>query len=316
MLTISDFDGEYWIYFIVLLSVLAFIDRYAIAQNSSTIRKNFYSAMFWFTFSMIFCLFLKFLSFQNIIEEDHSMDFCTAYLIELSLSIDNVFVFIMIFEKLKISKEKQYLILKVGMISAVIMRLIMILFATQLIQRFTGIFYIFGFILIMSAIHIAMSSIVANHKYDVKKKKTPFYYKFFVSSKSHKLVRKVDDTFGSNRNKLALVLVEKADILFAIDSIPAVLSVTQDSFIVFTSNMLSIAFLRSLFFCVSHSMQSYQYLKYGIVLILCFIGVKLILLPQHILIPTTFSLGFILVVIVGSVLLSKIHKISHGKKST
>ncbi len=316
MSSTSDFSTEYWVYFFVLLSALAFIDRYAISKNSLKLKANLYSVIFWMISAIFCCLFLKFLSFQKLVLQDHSTDFLTAYLIELSLSIDNIFVFIMIFERLKISEKKQHLILKIGIISAVVMRLLMILFAMQLIQKFTAIFYIFGLILIISAIHIIVSSILVNYRYNLEINKPPFYQKYFVKCKSDKFFTKIDGKTMPTINLLALILIEKADILFAVDSIPAVLSVTKDSFIAFTSNILSIAFLRSLFFCVAHSVQHYTYLKHGIVLILGFIGIKLILLPQHILIPKTFSLSFILVVMIGSIIISKIKQTPNDKKSS
>ena len=105
MSSTSDFSTEYWIYFIILLTAWAFIDRYVISKNSLKLKENLYSVIFWMILSVFCCFVLKFLWLQKFVAKDHSIDFLTAYLIELSLSIDNVFVFIMIFEKLKISEK-------------------------------------------------------------------------------------------------------------------------------------------------------------------------------------------------------------------
>lgn len=305
MVNTSDFSLNYWIFFLVLFGFLALIDRYLISKNSEKFSRNLYSTIFWFISAIGCCGLLKFLSFHSFVIKDHSLDFFTGYLIELSLSIDNVFVFIMIFDKLQISEHKKHVILRIGIISAIVMRLFMILFAINLIQKMTGIFYIFGLILIMSAIHILVTSILVKFRYDKELAKPPFYQKYFVKCESDAFFTKMQGKIKPTINLLALILIEKSDILFAVDSIPAIISVTKDSFIIFASNIMAIAGLRALFFCVSHSAQQYEYLKHGIVLILFFIGIKLILIPQHIMIPKEFSLGFILSVIIGSMLISR-----------
>jgi tellurite resistance protein TerC len=305
MLSTSDFSLNYWLYFLILFGFLIVIDRYIISKNSEKFSKNLYSTIFWFISAIGCCGLLRFLSVQDFIQKDHSLDFFTGYLIELSLSIDNVFVFIMIFDKLQISEHKKHIILRIGIISAVVLRLIMILFAIHLIQKMTSIFYIFGLILMISAIHMLVTSILVKFRYDKELSKPPFYQKYFVKCESDAFFTRVQGKIKPTINLLALILVEKSDILFAVDSIPAVISVTKDSFIIFASNIMAIAGLRALFFCVSHGAQQFQYLKHGIVLILFFIGIKLILIPQHIMIPKEFSLGFILSVIIGSMLISK-----------
>jgi tellurite resistance protein TerC len=305
MLSTSDFSLNYWLYFLILFGFLIVIDRYIISKNSEKFSKNLYSTIFWFISAIGCCGLLRFLSVQDFIQKDHSLDFFTGYLIELSLSIDNVFVFIMIFDKLQISEHKKHIILRIGIISAVVLRLIMILFAIHLIQKMTSIFYIFGLILMISAIHMLVTSILVKFRYDKELARPPFYERYFVKCSSDAFFTKVKGKVKPTTNLLALILVEKADILFAVDSIPAVISVTKDSFIIFASNIMAIAGLRSLFFCVSHGAQQFQYLKHGIVLILFFIGIKLVLIPQHIMIPKEFSLGFILSVIIGSMLISK-----------
>lgn len=313
MLRTTDFSPEYWIYFSVLFCILALFDNYIISKKSVKCGRDIYSTLYWFLAVAFCCLLLKGLDFANFVRKDHSTDFFTGYLIELSLSLDNIFVFIIIFDKLKITQDNKRRILRVGIISAVVMRLFMILFAVNLIQKFISIFYFFGLILIMSAIHTAVSSVFVNIRYNHELAKKPFYQRYFIECSSSNLVTRINNKLFPTINLLALILVEKADLLFAVDSIPAVLSVTNDSFIVFTSNIFAIAGLRSLFFYLSSSAKKYPYLKHGIVLILFFIGIKLVLIPQHILIPKNFSLGFILFVMIGSILISKF---KHDKKTT
>lgn len=299
MLHTSEFALKSWIIFVMSFIVLSLIDRFLISKNSEKLKNNIYSTFFWFICAIICVLILKILPTNDSQLKDHSLDFLVGYLIELSLSVDNVFVFIMIFEKLKISEHKQHIILRIGIISAIIMRLIMILFAIDLIQRFQFIFYIFGATLFFSAMHM----LIQIFKKPVQEK-DPIYKKYFVQCNFDKFFTKVNGKTFPTINLLALILIEKTDILFAIDSIPAVISVTQDSFVIFTSNILAIAGLRALFFCVSHSAENYPYLKHGIIMILLFIGVKLMLVPQGLHMPNSLSLGFIVSVLTISIVAS------------
>lgn len=298
MLDGSDFALPYWIGFLLFFTTLSLIDRFVVSKNSNALINNIYSTSFWFLSAVVFMMFLIFISDK--LPRNHSLDFFAGYIIELTLSVDNVFVFIMIFEKLKITIHKQHIILRIGIISAVIMRLFMILFAVELIQRTTWIFYIFGLILIFSALHMLLK------KSDPDK--IPGYQKYFVSCKQDKFFTRQKGKLVPTINLLALLLVEKADILFAVDSIPAVITVTRDTFIIFTSNVMAIAGLRALFFCLSYTNDSYYYLKHGITLILLFIGIKLLLIPQGFHMPKEISLSFIFIVITTSVIASKLRE--------
>ncbi len=296
MLDSSDFSLKYWLGFVFIFIILSLIDRFLISKNSNDLQNNLYSTCFWFLCAVVFFGFLHIVSDK--IEQKYSIDFFIGYIIELTLSVDNVFVFIMIFDKFKITAHQQHIILRIGIISAIIMRLLMILFAVELIQKFTWVFYIFGNILIFSALHMLLT------KHD--KEKTPSYQKYFVWCKYDKFFTKQGENLVPTINFLALILVEKADILFAVDSIPAVITVTRDTFIIFTSNVMAIAGLRALFFCLSYSANNYYYLKHGIILILLFIGVKLCLLPSGIHVPKDISLGFIFIVITAAIVSSKL----------
>jgi tellurite resistance protein TerC len=298
MLEGSEFSIAYWIGFILFITTLVLIDRFLVSKNSTVLIHSVYGTAFWFVFAVIFMIFLIFIS-DNFVR-NHSVDFFAAYIIELTLSIDNVFVFIMIFDRLKITTHKQHIILRIGIISAVIMRLLIILFAIELIQQFKWIFYVFGSILIFSALNMLRKK---SHI-----EKIPSYQKYFVKCKKDKFFTRQKGKLVPTINLLALIMVEQADILFAVDSIPAIITVTQDTFIIFTSNVMAIAGLRALFFCLSHSANNYYYLKHGIIMILLFIGIKLLLIPSGIHIEKEISLGVIFVVMTTAVIASRIRK--------
>lgn len=296
MLQGSNFAISYWIYFIIFFTVLSLIDRFLVSRNSNAFIDNLYGTAFWFLSAIAFMMFLVFIS--DTVRGDYSLDFFAGYIIELMLSIDNVFVFIMIFDKLQITTHKQHVILRIGIASAIIMRLIIILFAVELIEKAVWIFYIFGSILILSALHMLLK------KHDSEK--IPSYRKYFVQCRKEKFFVRQKGKLVPTINLLALILIEKADILFAVDSIPAVITVTHDTFIIFTSNIMAIAGLRALFFCLIHSANNYYYLKHGIIIILLFIGIKLMILPQGIHISKEISLTFIFTIITIAVMASKL----------
>ena len=305
MLNSSEFSIIYWYSFLLLFIICFFINKYFIIRKAQTPKVNILSTIFWLICSVVYMLILKVLFYSNLSVQDHSNDFFTGYLIELSLSIDNVFVFIMLFSKLQISQQKQHIILEIGIISAIIMRFFMILFAIDLIRIFVEIFYVFGTILVITALSILFSKQKTNVQ--------AFYSKYFIRCAEDNFFIRQSGKIRPTINLLALILIEKADLMFALDSIPAVLSITQDTFIVFTSNIVAIAGLRSLFFCLSHASQQFYYLKYGCVLILLFIGIKLILLPLNIHVPNIISLSFILIILLGSIIISKFY--SNDKKT-
>lgn len=238
-----------------------------------------------------------------------ALEFFTAYLIEESLSVDNLFVFIMIFSYFHITKTHQPKILKWGIIGALVMRAVFIFAGIGLIERFHWLLYIFGAILVVTGIKMA------------------FGKEGTIEPEKNLLVRLVrrfmpitkrirDDRFFIQRQGitaatplfLTLLVVESSDVIFAIDSIPAVLSVTRDPFIVYTSNVFAIMGLRSLYYLLAHVMEMFVYLKLGISFILAFVGAKMLLADiWHV--PIHFSLG----VIVGSLAIAILTSVTIGK---
>jgi integral membrane protein, TerC family len=240
-----------------------------------------------------------------------AMEFFGGYIIEQSLSLDNLFVFIMIFTSFGIKEKQQWRVLHWGIIGAVVLRLIFILLGVTVVNKFHWVLYIFGFILIISGIKMFANK-DEDEAPDVK------------NSRVIKVLRKIipisdelhGDKFFVRLNKVLyatplfaiLVVVEFSDILFAIDSIPAIFSITTDAFIVYTSNIFAIMGLRNLYFILEKLHNSFRFVKYGVALILTFTGVKLTLLIFGIEIPILTSLIIIFAILVLSILVSVLIK--------
>lgn len=237
----------------------------------------------------------------------HALEFYTGYVLEYSLSVDNMFVFIMIFGYFAIPHNLQPKALLWGILGAVILRFMFIFLGVQLISLFSWTIYVFGALLIFTAAKMLLQKEDDN----------------FDPSQSFilKLLRKVmpikTDYHGENFFVLengkrmatpllaAVMVIEMSDLIFAVDSIPAVLSITQDTFLVYSSNIFAIIGLRSLYFLLSGMAGKFPYLKYGISVILFFVGVKM-LLSHFFPIPIVASLGVIVGILALSVLASKI----------
>ncbi len=221
-----------------------------------------------------------------------AMQFLAGYLIEQSLSIDNLFIFLVIFSYFKIPGEQQHRILFWGIIGAILMRIALILAGTALVTHFHWIFYVFGVFLIFTAVKMALQkeSGIDPEQNTVVTLVRRFYPRakpFFV----------------------VLMVIEVTDLIFALDSIPAVFAITTDPFIVFTSNIFAILGLRSLFFVLSGFMNLFHYLKYGLAVILAFVGMKM-LVADWINIP----IGAALAVVGGVLLLSVLASLVWPKK--
>ena len=239
---------------------------------------------------------------------DNSVDFITGYLVEFSLSIDNLFVFIIVFDKMRIPHKNQPHILKWGIIGAIIFRIIFILAGIELLKMFSFMIYVFGFILVLTAVKITMSG---ESKFDPEKSimvKTLYRFlnvkeindkpSFFINEGGKKFV---------TVSFITVCILELMDVLFAIDSIPAILAITSNSFIAITSNLFAILGLRSMYFALSGLLGLFKYLKYGITLILFFIGVKM-LLSHWFHITSAASLVIVISIILISVIISVMHK--------
>ncbi|RMA64288.1 TerC family protein [Ulvibacter antarcticus] len=232
------------------------------------------------------------------------LKYITGYLIELSLSIDNVFVIAVIFSAFSIPQKYQHRVLFWGILGAIVFRAIMIFFGVALINKFDWIIYIFGVFLLFTAYKMAThSGADFNPKNSIVfkylKKIYPITYKidgqkFFIRRMG---IKAATPLF------VALVVIELTDILFAMDSIPAILAITADPFIVFSSNILAILGLRSMYFLISGMLDKFRFINYSLVVILAFVGVKMII-SHHVEIPEWLSLGLIFTALAGGIIAS------------
>lgn len=237
----------------------------------------------------------------------HALEFYTGYVLEYSLSVDNMFVFIMIFGYFAIPHNLQPKALLWGIVGAVILRFLFIFLGVQLISLFSWTIYVFGALLIFTAAKMLLQK--ENDNFDPSQS--------FILKLLRKVMPIKTDYHGENFFVLeagkrmatpllaAVMVIEMSDLIFAVDSIPAVLSITQDTFLVYSSNIFAIIGLRSLYFLLSGMAGKFPYLKYGISVILFFVGVKM-LLSHFFPIPIVASLGVIVGILALSVLASKI----------
>lgn len=229
----------------------------------------------------------------NLTPELAVLKYITGYLIELSLSIDNVFVIAVIFSSFAIPQKYQHEVLFYGILGAVIFRALMIFFGVALINKFDWIIYVFGAFLLITAFRMLFHK---EEEFDPKKSKIFRFLKklFPVSYKmdGDKFFIKRMGVRAATPLFVALIVIELTDILFALDSIPAILAITADPFIVFSSNILAILGLRSMYFLISRMLTKFRYINYSLVVILAFVGVKMIL-SHNVEIPEWLSLGVI-----------------------
>lgn len=233
-----------------------------------------------------------------------AVEFLTGYIIEKSLSVDNIFVFVMIFAAFQVPATYQHKVLFWGIIGALIMRAIFIFAGISLIEKFHWIIYVFGAFLIFTGIKIAKDK---GTKVNVENNSLLKWVRKFipVTSAYHedKFFVQIDQKKFATPLFLVLILVEATDLIFAVDSIPAILAITNDPFIVYTSNVFAILGLRSLYFALAGSLKYFTYLHYGLALILMFVGAKM-LISDFYKFNAFVSLAIIAAILTGSIMAS------------
>lgn len=273
-----------WIGFFVFVSLLLFLDLFILNKEDHVPRTREalkWTAM-WATLGISFSAFIwlaytKGWVVSELTPRQAVVNYLTGYLVELSLSMDNVFVIALIFAYFKVPPIYQHRVLFWGILGAVVFRLIMILAGVMLLQQFDWMFYVFGLLLLYSAWKML------GDEEDIEPANNPiirFVKRFVPVTKDYH-----GPHFWINRNGIraatplfiALVMVETTDVIFAIDSIPAILGITTDSFLVFSSNIMAILGLRSLYFVLSAMISKFSRVKYSLALILVFVGVKMML---------------------------------------
>ncbi|PYV56327.1 MAG: tellurium resistance protein TerC [Acidobacteria bacterium] len=232
-----------------------------------------------------------------------AMEFATGYVIELSLSVDNLFVFLLIFRYFKVSNEDQHKVLFWGILGALVMRAVFILLGVGLINKFHWITYFFGALLVYSGVKL-----FRQQEAEIHPEKNPvlrLFRRFVPVTKEYE-----DGKFFVRRRGLyatplliVLLVVETTDVIFAADSIPAILAITLDAFIVYTSNVFAILGLRSMYFALAGMMELFHYLHYGLSLVLIFVGGKM-LVAHYLEIPTEVALGVVALILSASVIAS------------
>jgi len=236
--------------------------------------------------------------------KEKALEFLTGYLIEKSLSIDNLFVFIMLFAFFDVKAVYQHKVLFWGILGALILRAVFIFAGVALISKFHWIIYVFGGFLIYSGFKMIFSK---NEKTEPDKNPLVKLFKRFfpVTEKMHggNFFVKIDGKRFATPLFIVLLVVEFTDLIFAVDSIPAILAVSNDTFIIFTSNVFAILGLRSLYFALAGIAKYFHYLKYGLSAILVFVGIKMVV-AGFFKIPVTASLFVIIGILVISIILS------------
>ncbi len=291
-----------WIGFNAFVLVMLALDLGVFHRKSHvvSIRESLTWTFVWIALAMLFNAWI-----WKTQGPDAGLKFLTGYVIEKSLSVDNVFVFALLFSYFAVPPVYQHKVLFWGVLSALVMRGVMIFVGAALISKFHWILYVFGVFLIFTGIKMLVSQEKEMHPENnpvVKwfKKRMPVTpdfrgNKFFVWENGRRCVTPL---------LIVLLIVEISDLIFAVDSIPAIFAITTDPFLVYTSNVFAIMGLRSLYFALAHVIDRFHYLKYGLAVVLSFVGVKMLLGHTEWKIDTEISLAVIAMILLSSVIIS------------
>ena len=291
----------FWVLFNAFVLVMLALDLGVFHRKSHevSVKEALIWTFVWIFLALVFNAILYFWRGQQ-----QALEFFTGYLVEKALSVDNIFVFIMIFTYFQIPAQYQHKVLFWGILGALIMRVIFIFAGVALLEKFHFTIYIFGALLIFTGIKMFNHS---NAKIHPEKNPVIIFFRKLmpVTPALHgdRFFTKIDGKRYATPLFLVLLLVETTDLIFAVDSIPAILAITQDQFIVYTSNVFAILGLRSLYFALSGIVHRFWLLSYGLAVVLVFVGVKMMLIDFY-KIPIEWSLLFIATIITASVILS------------
>lgn len=294
-----------WILFNVFIAVMLALDLgiFHRRPHRPSLRESLVWSGLWILLAAIFAALLY--GWQG---QAAALEFSTGYVIELSLSADNLFIFFLVFRYFHLPEAAQYRVLFWGIIGAIAMRAAFIFIGVGLIRRFHWIIYAFGLLLVYSGLRLLFQ-----HGAHIEPERNPalrFVRRFMPVTPDY-----VDSKFFVRQNTglcvtpllLVLLVIETTDVIFAIDSIPAVLSITLNTFVVYTSNIFAVLGLRSLFFALSSLMDIFEYLHYGISCVLLFVGAKM-MLSHYVPISTQISLGVIGAILLVTIVASALHR--------
>lgn len=291
----------FWIGFLSFIVLLLVLDLLVFHRKPHEVSSGeaFKWVCFWVGLAVAFNIFIYFQFGPR-----RALEFTTGYLVEEALSIDNVFVFLILFQYFHVPKEHQHRVLFFGILGAIILRGVFILSGAALLNRFHWVIYLFGVFLVYTGIKILIQEEVQVHP--ERNPVLKLLRKIMPMTKDYveaKFVVRQGGRLMATPLLAVLAVIEGTDVIFAVDSIPAIFGVTRDPFIVYTSNIFAILGLRALFMLLSGIMGKFRFLKYGLGIVLAFIGVKM-LISGWIEIPIGISLGTVVALLGGSVLLS------------
>ena len=291
-----------WIGFNVFVLIMLALDLGVFNRKSHVIsvKESISWTLVWIALALTFNL-----GIGHFMGNDKALEFLTGYVIEKSLSVDNIFVIALLFSYFSVPPRYQHKVLFWGILGALIMRASMIAVGAKLIAEFAWIIYVFGAFLILTGIKM-----IAKQETDIHPEQTlvvRLFRRFIPVTRDfhdgHFFIRH-QGALMATPLFVALLVVEFTDLIFAVDSIPAIFAVTRDPFIVYTSNVFAILGLRSLYFALAGVLDKFHYLKFGLGLVLTFVGIKMLLGHSPWRIDTHISLGVIILILTGSVIAS------------
>jgi TerC family integral membrane protein len=290
-----------WIAFNVFVLGMLAIDLGIFHRKAHTVsikEASIWSAV-WILLALVFNLGIYFVWGQ-----DKALEFLTGYVIEKSLSVDNLFVFLMIFQYFATPAIYQHRILFWGIVGALVMRAIFIATGAALLENFHWMIYVFGAFLIITGIKMLLQG---DHKLDPQKNPVVRLFQRWIpltnEYQGQRFFVRKEGKINATLLMLVLVVVETTDVIFAVDSIPAIFAITRDPFIVYTSNVFAILGLRALYFMLAGVMEMFVYLKVGLSFVLCFVGAKMLIVDLY-KIPIGISLGVVGGILILSVVVS------------
>ena len=288
-----------WIILIVYVLLLLYIDFFVLHKKNKTnsVKKAIFETIFFITNALLFSGILYWFYSNSLIDNIYNLTpnqavlkYLTGYIIELSLSVDNLFVIAIIFTSFKVPIQHQHKLLFLGILGAILFRAILIAVGLVLINKIHGMSIVFGLFLLFTALKMLKKD--TNLHKDEEPKGLMNMFRFSNEFDGGKFITKINGKTVFTALFGALLTIELTDLIFALDSIPAIFAVTTDPFIVYSSNIFAILGLRSLYFFLSSMLQKFKYLKYSVFSILLFVSIKLIT-ASWIDIPEWFSLLFI-----------------------
>ena len=297
-------SNMWWVAFAIMIFILLALDIAVFNRKSHEIKLK--EAVLWSAFWIPLVLLFNIVVYVFYGHES-ALQYLTAYLVEKSLSMDNLFVFLMIFSFFKVPHKYQHKVLFWGIIGALVMRLFFIYAGITLINKFHWIIYVCGVMLIYSGIKMVRDKETEIHP--EKNKVLKLFRKLMpTTSKYHDghFFIRLDGVLHATPLFVVMIVIETSDLIFAVDSIPAVLAISNDTFIVYTSNIMAILGLRALFFALAGVMNIFEFLHYGLSAILVFVGVKMVIADLY-KIDIFVSLGVIFTILCISIIASVIN---------